>query len=125
MRVKNIDEMIIEDSIQNIGRDTTGDAEFYRISEEQNKLLVAKMDSNLSFNPYGQFLYGLAKQNQNDTLIQKYVDIRRLAGDLSYYHLFDIYSQKDIDFNNPFIKRMFVVDFYLDLVRWDINRKEK
>lgn len=120
-----LEELIKEDSIYNYGRDTTGDAEFYRISEEQNKLLIARMDSNLSFNVYGQFLYALAKHTENDVAIQNYVEARREAGDLSPSLLFNAYLEQDFDYNSPFFKRILVADVYLDLIKWDINRKEK
>lgn len=114
-----------EDDLYSYGRDTTGDAEFYRISEEQNKLLIARMDSNLSFNVYGQFLYALAKHTENDAAIQNYVEARREAGDLSPSLLFNAYLEQDFDYNSPFFKRILVADVYLDLIKWDINRKEK
>lgn len=122
-----IGEMVIEedDNHNNSERDTTGDAEFYRQSEEQNRLLIAKMDSNLSFNVYGKFLYGLAENTKNDIAIQNYVEARREAGDLSPSLLFNAYLEQDFNYNSPFFKRILVADVYLDLIKWDISRKEK
>ena len=118
-----LEEMFKEDSIANIGRDTTGYAEYRRESEEYDKKMQGQRDSLLSYNIYGQFLYSLAKHTKNDTNIQNYVDARRTAGDISPSLLINAYLDGSFDYKNPFFKRMLVTDFYLDIIRWDIKRK--
>ena len=114
-----VEEEIIEEIVLNIGLDTTGEAERRRRDKEMEE----KYDSALWFNVFGQFLYGLARFTQKDSLIQGYVQDRICMGRGPFWFLIPSYMESEIDYDSPFIKRMLVADLYIELLQWDIERK--
>lgn len=78
-------------------------------------------DSTLNFNMWGQYITGLDKYAQ-DSIIQGYVSDKLVAGNINMVLVVRAFLNPDIDYDNPFIKRIIVVEMYRDLMRWDIKR---
>jgi hypothetical protein len=93
--------------------------------ERREKEMDERMRNSLHFNSYGQYLYALTKYTLNDTIIQGYVDVKILVGDISPALIASGLLSQEIDFENPFIKRILVTEFYYWIMKWDIERKEK
>ena len=91
----------------------------------REKEMEERMRNSLHFNNNGQFLYGLAKFNLSDTTIQGYIDAKIVAGDISPVLIASGLLSQNIDFEEPFIKRILVTEFYYWIMKWDIERKEK
>ena len=121
-----------EDSITELGELTVElEEELIPVSREDSAEqakreaeMQSRLDSSLWFNTMGQFLYGLAKYAPNDTLVQEYTEARQAAGNISVNIIIDAYLNQYIDYDNPFFKRMVVADLYMDLMKWDIDRKK-
>jgi len=96
-------------------------AEIARREEEMEE----RIRNSLHFNIYGQYLYGLNKYNLNETTIQGYVDAKVIAGDISPVLIASGLLSQKIDFEDPFVKRILVTEFYYWIMKWDIERKEK
>jgi hypothetical protein len=91
----------------------------------REKEMKERIRNSLHFNNYGQYLYALAKYNQSDTTIQKYVDNKILAGGHAPFLIASGLLNQKIDFENPFVKRILVTEFYFWIMTWDIERNEK
>lgn len=88
------------------------------------KEMEERIKNSLHFNNYGQFLYALAKHTLKDTTIQEYVNVKIIAGDISPVLIASGLLSQEIDFEDPFIKRILVTELYYGIMIWDIKRKE-
>jgi hypothetical protein len=91
----------------------------------QEKEMEERMRNSLHFNSYGQYFYALAKFNLNDTSIQYYVEVKILMADISPVLIASGFLHQEVDFENPFIKRILVTELYYWIMKRDIERKEK
>jgi hypothetical protein len=91
---------------------------------KSEKRLAEMRKNSLSTNFLGDFLFGLAKFTAKDSFIQNYVETRVLVGDISQIIFIPALLEENTDFNDPFIKRMLVVEFYFWLIREDIRQNE-
>lgn len=83
-----------------------------------------KWRNYLVSNPYGDFLYGLAKYGADDKLVNGYVEIQiqmSVSPPVLISALLDI--DNDVNFNNPFIERIILVEIYYPLMYQDINKR--
>ena len=92
---------------------------------KREKEMEERIKNSLHFNNYGQYLYALTKYTLNDTTIQDYVDAKIVAGDISPVLIASGLLSQEIDFEDPFIKRILVTEFYYWIMKWDIERQEK
>jgi hypothetical protein len=81
-----------------------------------------RYENSLHFNTYGQFLYGLAKYAPTDSFIIGYVDAKLLVGNISPSMLSDGLMKLNPDLQESFLKRIIVVEFYYQIMKWDIER---
>jgi hypothetical protein len=79
-------------------------------------------DSLAFFNHQGKFLQGLAEDGTHDILISNYVEARKV-GNISHTLLAKGHL-KHLNYTNPLHKRIIVIDFYYDIMLWDLNRKK-
>jgi hypothetical protein len=93
--------------------------------ERHQKEMDERIRNSLHFNSYGQYLYALAKYNLSDTTIQGYVEAKLAARNIDPSLIASGLLSQEIDFEDPFIKRILVADFYYWIMNWDIERKEK
>lgn len=108
--LNNIEEDIIEiDSVEYIKRE---------------KELVERMTNSLSRNTFGDFLFGLTKFTSEDSFVHRYTKSRVLGGNFSPHFIIPGLLKQDINLNDPFIKRIITVDFYYDMMKWDIEQNE-
>lgn len=91
---------------------------------ERDKELYEKYSKQLTFNIYGQYLYGLAKYNPTNDFIQEYVKVKIAAGDIAYEIMSNVLLDGVENYDEPFIKRMIATEIYYDLIKWDIQRKK-
>jgi len=91
----------------------------------REKEMEERIRNSLHFNNYGQYLYALTKFNVSDTTIQEYVDAKIVAGDISPVLIASGLLSQEIDFDDPFIKRILVTEFYYWIMKWDIERQGK
>lgn len=113
----NLDDLYEEELIPISNIDS---AEIARREKEMEE----RIRNSLHFNNNGQYLYALAKFNLSDTTIQGYVDAKIVAGDISPVLIASGLLSQNIDFEDPFIKRILVTEFYYWIMKWDIERKE-
>ncbi len=95
--------------------DSAAIARFDKEMEERNKNLLLS-------NARGKFFYGLAKFNSSDSLILDYVEATGF--NISPAVIAGGFLDQDINFEEPFIKRIVAVEFYFWIMKWDIARKE-
>lgn len=95
-------------------------AEIVQPEKEKEEWIKKPFNSNL----YGEFFYGLAKFAPNDSLTQEYVEVKAIAGDISHVIIAAAFLQQNTNFDDPFIKRIMIVEFYFWIMKWDIDRKE-
>lgn len=111
---------IIENEIIPIPRPATDSTDLARIEneldEQYNHLPV--------INEKGEFLYGLAKFANNDSIVHEYVEVKLVAGDISPGIVASAFLSQIEDFENPFIKRMIFVELYYWMMKWDIEKNE-
>jgi len=81
------------------------------------------LDSSSHFNMRGMFLYSLTKCCVSDTAVYGYVDARDAAGNIQWSLLAKGHLINNVSYDNPIHLRILVVDFYLDIMGWDIYRK--
>ncbi len=112
---------IIEDEIIPIPRPTTDSTELAGIEKE----LDEQYNNLLMTNEKGEFLYGLAKFANNDSIVHEYVEVKLVAGDFSPSIVASAFLSHIRDFENPFIKRMIFVELYYWLIEWNIEKNEK
>jgi hypothetical protein len=91
----------------------------------QETEMEERIRNSVRFNSNGQYLYALAKYTLEDTTIQNYVEVKILVTDISPAIIASGLLSQEIDFDNPFLKRILVMEFYYWIMKWDINRKEK
>lgn len=82
-----------------------------------------RMKNSLHANAYGEFLYGLAKFTPNDSLIQGYVKVKVTENDISPGVIAGGFLEYYTNLDDPFMKRIMVVEFYFWIMKWDIERK--
>jgi hypothetical protein len=99
---------------------TINDSLEYTRREEEMK---EKLKNSLWFNERGEFLYGLAKYAPNDSVILGYVESKADFGNISPSIIGSVFIEYVKDFDEPFIKRIIVVEFYYRIMNWDIERK--
>lgn len=92
---------------------------------KREKEMEERIKNSLHFNDYGQYLYALTKYTLKDTTIQDYVYVKILPGDISPVLIAAGLLSQEIDFEDPFIKRILVTEFYYRIMKWDIKRQEK
>ncbi len=73
-------------------------------------------------NTFGKYLFGLKQFAPNDTLVQDYVDVKTEVGDISPTSVANAFIVLFQDLDEPFIKRIIVVEFYYYFMEWDVER---
>lgn len=109
------------------------DEEIIPLRANMDSLAVATRQKELEeirkntpyLNLYGEFFYGLAKHTPKDTLIQSYILNQLREGVISPAIIASSFLTKAVDHDDPFIKRILVVQYYFDLIRWDVRSKKK
>jgi hypothetical protein len=86
---------------------------------------IEEKTNYLTTNIFGDYLYGLNKFTDKNSLIQKYVETRVKAGDITPFIFIPNLLEKNTDFNNPFIKRMILVEFYFKIMKDNVIQNEK
>ena len=89
------------------------------------KEMKDRIRNSLHFNSYGQYLYALTKYTLNDTTIQHYVEVKVLVGNTPSGVIASGLLSQGIDYDNPFIKRILIAEFYYWIMKWDTERQEK
>ena len=112
---------IIEDEIIPIQRPEIDSTELARIEKERDE----QYNNLLMTNEKGEFLYGLAKFANNDSIVHEYVEVKLIAGDISPSLVASAFLSQIKDFENPFIKRMIFVELYYWMMKWNIEINEK
>jgi len=92
--------------------------------EKLVKELKSQHDSSLWSNIMGQFLYGLSKYAPHDPDIQSYVEAKQMAGNIASELVVNAFLKEIKNYNEPFIKRIIFVEFYYNIMKWDIERKK-
>jgi len=108
-------ELIESEIIPLYDIDSVESAKFYKDMEERNK-------TSPWTNINGQFLYGLAKYTLSDSLIQEYVE--SYGSVMSPAVIAYSFLERDINYDDPFVKRIIVYQFYYRIMERDIRRKE-
>lgn len=98
------------------------DEEFFQMELGDTIQTMPEIDSSARFNFFGQFLVSLDEAIKTDTLTKSYVDARQ-AGNISYSLLAEGLLFYNVNYSNPIHKRIMVIDFYYDLMLWDLERK--
>jgi hypothetical protein len=119
----DLDDLIEEEIIPILNIDSAEIARREKEIARREKETEERIRNSLHFNNYGQYLYALAKYNVNDTTIQEYVDAKVVGGDFSPVLIASGLLSQKIDFEDPFIKRILVTEFYYWIMKWDIERK--
>ena len=96
--------------------DTTGYAQRKRLHEE-------RMKNVLWYNEHGKFLFALAKFAIQDSMVYKYVSAKERMGNISPVLVASGLLEDVKDFNDPFLKKILVSEFYFFILRWDIKRQ--
>lgn len=109
---------IIEDEIIPIPRPAIDSTELARLEKERDE----QYNNLLMTNEKGEILYGLAKFANNDSIVQKYVEVKLIAGDISPSLVASAFLSQIKDFENPFIKRMIFVELYYWIMKWDVEK---
>lgn len=84
-----------------------------------------KMRNWLFSNSEGDFLYALAKYGADDKLVNGYVEIHiqmSISPGIIISALLDI--DNDVNFNNPFIERIILVEIYYPLMHQDVDNRK-
>lgn len=81
--------------------------------------------NSIHFNILGQFLYGLTNLNSKNSDIMDYVTARVEGGPISPSLVFSGIRRLKADFDNPFLKRIIIVEVYFRLMIWDMERNGK
>lgn len=79
----------------------------------------------LYFRVDSQYFYALTKFTLQDTIIQSYIEAKSAMPDSSPMALAMGLLDLEINYEDPFIKRILFTEFYYDFMRWDIKRKEE
>lgn len=112
------DTISIEEDIEYIVKDST---EIAKIKEE----VESKYMNSLHFNFFGSFLYGLLKCSRVDTLIKDYaIGKETWRGKAHPIIVAGSFLELEIDVEDPFNKRILVVEIYYDIMKMDIQQKE-
>jgi len=82
------------------------------------------IDSSAYFFEFGLFLQALDSISGSDTLINEYFSARQM-GNIPYESLAMGELATGINIENPIHKRILIIDFYYDLMNWDIERNKK
>ncbi len=117
------DLKIIEDEIIPIQRPARRAIDSTELAR-QEKELEEQYNNTLTTNVNGEFLYGLAKYANNDSIVQGYVEVKIIAGDISPNIVASALLTQTQDFENPFIKRMIFVELYYWMIKWDIEKNK-
>jgi len=80
-------------------------------------------DSSSHFNQIGLFLYALSTCGSSDSLIKAYFRVRNGVGNIEYQSLAGGLLEKNIRYDHPIHRRILIVDFYLDIMYGDLERK--
>jgi hypothetical protein len=91
----------------------------------KSEKIIKENINHLTTNILGDYLYGLTKFAGKYSLIQKYVETRLKANDITPLIFIPNLLEKNTDFNNPFIKRMILVEFYFEIMKEDVENNEK
>lgn len=83
-----------------------------QLLEESEK----RLDSILFTNINGQFLYGLAKFSPNDTTIQYLLEATNMIGGLPDISLVEQRQGRQMNFEEPFLKRLIAADTYFFII---------
>lgn len=94
-------------------------AEMAKRDREREKSVRNSLDINAS----GKYLYGLAKFAHDDSLIQEYVRAIVTENQISPGVMSGGFLLAYNNFDDPFLKRMLVVEFYHWIMWWDIERR--
>lgn len=82
-----------------------------------------KTDSLLWYNKLGQYHVGLTKFGTNSKFVKEYVQAHQEIGNLGVVNVLKALLEENVDYQNPFIKRIIVAELYLDLMKWDVKNK--
>lgn len=91
----------------------------------RDKEIAERKRNSLRVNSNGQYLYALAKYTLPDTLIEAYIGVNLFENRISPVIFASVFLDAEINYEDPFIKRILVTEFYYDLMQWDIKRKEE
>ncbi len=89
----------------------------------REKEMLERLKNSPQTNIYGEFLYGIAKFAPNDSVVQGYVEVKVLAGDISPLLIVSALLEHKIDFDEPFIKRVILAEIYYWIMKRDIEGK--
>ena len=80
-----------------------------------------RIDSSLHSNTFGKFLYALDHCCSTDTLINEYVEVKQIAGDISPSLIAGAYSGFGERLNDPILMRMIIAELYYFLMTKEIE----
>lgn len=80
------------------------------------------IDSSGYFRVFGLFRTSLAELSKADSLTLHYVEARDM-GNLPYENLAKGLLANNFHYSDPIHKRIMIIDFYYDLMKWDVERK--
>lgn len=91
---------------------------------KRKKEMEEKRRNSLHFNTHGEFLFALTKYTSGDTFMQEYADMKAYDGNISPVIIASGLLRQEINFNDPFMKRILVTEFHFGLMKWNIEQKE-
>ena len=120
----DLGSLIIEDLEEEIIPIWYGDmdsTEWQRRIEESER----RLDSLLFTNIRGQLLYGLAKFSPNDTTIQRFLEVTNMLGGLPEITMAETRLGQEMNFEEPFFKRLIVADTYYFIINAENKKKQR
>ena len=99
------------------------DDEIIPIRDRDGKIISepARTDSFLVSNTFGKFLYALDQCCSTDTLVNDYVEVKRIAGDISPSLMAGAYSDFEESLNDPILTRMIIAELYYFIMTKEIE----
>lgn len=101
-----------------VGTSSPDSAEMAKRDKEREESVSNSLDNNAS----GKYLYGLAKFAHDDSLIQEYIRVKATENLISPGVMAGGFLLACDNFDDPFLKRMLVVEFYYWIMMWDSER---
>ena len=97
--------------------------EIIPIQDRDGKIISepARQDSFLVSNTFGKFLYALNQCCSTDTLVKDYVEVKRIAGDISPSLMARAYSGFGERLNEPIMIRMIIAELYYFLMTKEVE----
>ncbi len=82
------------------------------------------LDSSLTFNMAGKFIYAIDRYSINDSTIDGYVDAKMSVWNISPVLIASGLQSNKSDLNEPFVKRIIMIEIYYGMLVWDLKNKE-